>query len=222
MRATSARSRVGPALALHDCDARRRSGRARGRRAAARAAAAGDGSCATCACDVPLLGRAALLEELRLDGRDAGRCSSQSSAAASRGPRYSSLGSRPRGPTPRGLGDLPLEPQALAVLVEPRLQLRPLADEGFVRHLDAALVDRDEPRVDQASTIAPPGPRRRPAGELGECARRRVSSVPSPGLDQPQQQRCERPLRPSSPSRRRRPSSRWPRSRRRWRGRRRG
>ena len=65
-------------------------------------------------------------------------------------PRYSSDGSSRRGP-PRSsrIAEMAVEPATLHVLVEPRLQPRPLAQQRFVSDLDAVAVDGQQPAGDQ-------------------------------------------------------------------------
>ena len=134
-------------------------------------------------------------------------------------------GIAPRGvPDARGVAEPPVQAQALAVLLEPAAQGRPLADQHLVRDLGGPLAEREQPGVGEAVQQAADGVVRDVLGdELGDRHAAPRVLDPVAELGQPQEDVAQQRGAPRrGPTRRARPpTARRPRSRRRWRGRRR-
>jgi hypothetical protein len=79
----------------------------------------------------------------------------QSSAAARRAPRYKLAAVAVRGlPVARGVRQVLVQAASLGVLLEPRAQPRPLAQQRLVRQLERVIVHGHEPAVDQHGRAA--------------------------------------------------------------------
>ena len=80
-----------------------------------------------------------------------------------------------------GIGEMAMHSQPLPVLHEPLVQALPFADQRFMRHLGAVLVQGDQARLSQrVEHAAQLGRFLRLMPSSVKAARRRVSSVPSP------------------------------------------